>query len=103
MSAQHEACQSRERSLIRENGELEAENDRLRMELHLANSERRLAMRALRILEYALTKKSETQNMQKITRFYADLKDSCLSQVSDCFSSIEQNVGEIDRQPSSSE
>ena len=60
MSEQHDACRSREQSLIRENSELEAEIDRMRMELHLANAERRLAMRALRILEYAFAKKSET-------------------------------------------
>lgn len=79
MSAQHEACQSREKSLVRENGELEAENDRLRMELHLANAERRLAMRALRMVEYALAKRSETPHKG-------------------LDSSIEQNADETDRQ-----
>ena len=61
MYEEHEACRSREKALIRENGELEAEVDRLRMELHLANAERRLAMRALRLLEYALSRKSSDQ------------------------------------------
>jgi len=52
----HEACMSREQALIRENGELEDEIHRLRMELHVANAERRLAMRALRLLEYSLSR-----------------------------------------------
>lgn len=60
MSEQHEACRSREQFLMRENSELDTEIDRLRMELHIANAERRLAMRALRILEYAFSKGSET-------------------------------------------
>ena len=79
MSEQHDACRSREQSLIRENSDLEAEIDRLRMELHLANAERRLAMRALRMVEYALAKKSETPH-KKLD------------------SSIEQNTDETDRQ-----
>lgn len=58
MPGEHEACISREWALLRENGELEATVDRLRMQLHVANAERRLAMRALRVLEGAFSRKS---------------------------------------------